>query len=315
MKTQFKQEPEGKVRPTAQQRIHPFLWFNDNAEEAAHFYTKVFNRSAIKKVVRYGDEGPIVAGKPKGSVMAVDFEIEGYSFAAINGGPVFEITPSVSFFVNCDTVQEIDALWKKLSDGGTVMMELDTYPFSEKYGWIQDKFGVSWQLIFSGRKQKIVPCFMFSGEQHLKAEEAINFYISIFPDSEIVRLERYGSDVGPEGAIVHAKFTLEGQEFVAMDSHLPLPHNFNPALSFVVNCKTQDEVDYYWSELSEGGDEQAQQCGWLKDKFGLSWQVIPSLLIELLQDSDPVKSQRVMQAMLQMKKINLNGLQQAYDQK
>ena len=116
-------------------------------------------------------------------------------------------------------------------------MELDKYPFSEKYGWIQDKFGVSWQLILPGRTQKIAPCFMFSGDQHKKAEEAINFYISVFKNSAIIQLERYEKDQGPEGAVVHAKFTLEGQEFIAMDSHMELPHNFNPAISMVVNCK------------------------------------------------------------------------------
>jgi len=156
---------------------------------------------------------------------------------------------------------------------------------------------------------------MYTGEQHKKAEEAIRFYTSVFENSDVLQLERYKAGEGPEGAVVHAKFTLNGQEFVAMDSHTPLPYNFNPALSLVVNCETQEEVDYYWDKLSEGGFEGAQQCGWLQDKYGLSWQVVPAALGKLLSDPDPVKSGRVMQAMLQMKKIDINTLHQAYDLK
>ena len=245
--------------------------------------------------------------------MTAAFQIEGQDFVAINGGPVFKITPVISFFVSCETSQEIDVLWQRLSEDGTVMMELDRYPFSEKYGWVQDKFGVSWQLILPGRKQKIAPCFMFAGDQHRKAEEAIRFYISVFRNSGIIQLERYKAGEGPEGAVVHAKFTLDSLEFIAMDSHMEQPMNFSPAISMVVNCETQEEVDYYWEKLSDGGYEEAQQCGWLQDKYGVSWQIVPSALSELLSDPDPAKSGRVMRAMLQMKKIDINALQKAYD--
>jgi predicted 3-demethylubiquinone-9 3-methyltransferase (glyoxalase superfamily) len=190
-----------------------------------------------------------------------------------------------------------------------VMMELDNYPFAEKYGWIQDKYGVSWQLILPEREQKITPCFMFTGDQHKKAEEAINFYTSIFSDSKIIQLVRYGKEVGPEGAVVHCKFTLNGQEFVAMDSHENMPMNFNPALSIVVGCETQEEIDYYWEKLGEGGFEEAQQCGWLQDKYGVSWQIVPHVLGELL--SHPDNGGNVMQAMLQMKKLDIKMLQDA----
>lgn len=293
------------------QNITPFLWFDNQAEAAVNFYTSIFKNSNIKSVIRYGAEA---AEQQKGKVMTISFQIEGHGFAAINGGPIFKITPVISFFVNCDTPEEIDTLWGKLSEGGIVMMELGQYPFSEKYGWIQDKFGVSWQLILPGRMQKIAPCLMFAGEQHRKAEEAINFYISVFKNSQIIQLERYKAGEGPEGAVVHCKFALNGQEFTAMDSHMELPANFNPAISFVVNCVTQEEVDYYWETLSKDGDETAQQCGWLKDRFGVSWQIIPTEMLEMLNAPDPKKSGNVMQAMLQMKKIDINGLKKAYIQ-
>lgn len=314
MKTQIIADPEVRIKRTDNQKITPFLWFNDNAEEAVTFYTSIFKNSSIEFVARYSEEGAKASGKQKGTVMTVSFQIEGQNFTAINGGPVFKISPAISFFVNCETPQEIDALWEKLSQGGNVMMELDKYPFSEKYGWIQDKFGLSWQLILPGRMQKITPCLMFTGDQHRKAEEAINFYISVFKNSSIIQLERYRTGVGPEGAVVHAKFILEGQEISAMDSHTQTPFNFNPAISFVVNCKTQKEVDFYWEKLTDGGFEGAQQCGWLQDRYGVSWQIVPAALGELLGGTDHLKSGRVMQAMLQMKKLDIKTLQKAYDQ-
>lgn len=314
METQILTKSEKKTKGTDKQRINPFLWFDSNAEEAVNFYISVFKNSGIKIVTRYGADGAKVSGRQKGSVMTIAFQIEGQEFVAINGGPVFQITPTISFFVNCDNTQEIEKLWKKLSEGGTVMMELDKYPFSEKYGWIQDKFGVSWQLILPGRIPKIAPCLMFTGNQHQKAEEAINYYQSIFPNSNIIQLERYTAGQGPEGAVVHSKFTLDGQEFIAMDSHINLHYNFNPALSLVVKCETQEEIDYYWEKLSEGGDERAQQCGWLQDKFGLSWQIVPANLGEIMQGNDSEKSDKAMQAILQMKKIDIKTLQKAIEQ-
>lgn len=269
----------------------------------------------IKTLVRYGEAGAKASGQQKGSVMSIAFRIEGQEFVALNGGPVFQITPAISFFVNCETLQEIDRLWEKLSDGGTVFMELDKYPFSEKYGWIQDKFGVSWQLILPGRKQKIAPCLMFSGEHHKMAEEAINFYTSVFSgDSAIIQLKRYKADVGPEGAVVHSKFTLNGQEFIAMDSHQQLPYNFNPSISLVVNCEPQEEIDYFWKKLSDGGDERAQQCGWLQDRFGVSWQIVPVEWDKMMSDSDPERSERVMQSVLKMKKIDMKTIKKVYEQ-
>jgi len=160
------------------QKIIPFLWFDSQAEEAAEFYTSIFERSAIGRITRYGTEGREIHGRTEGSVMAVEFEIEGQTFTALNGGPVFKFTEAVSFHVR---------------------------------------------------------------------------------------------------------------------------------------CKTQQEVDYYWERLSAGGDERAQQCGWLKDKYGVSWQIVPTVLGELLNGEDMVKSQRVMKAMLQMKKIDIGGLKRAHD--
>ena len=297
------------------QKITPFLWFNNNAVEAVEFYTSIFENSKEGNATHYEEQGAKVSGQPKDSVMTVPFQILGHDFTALNGGPLFKFNPSVSFFVNCKTENEIERLWDKLSDGGKALMPLDKYHFSEKYGWVQDKYGVSWQLILSvGEiKQNIVPSMFFVGNVCGSAEEAINFYSSIFNDSKVLSTFRYGSNQQPdkEGTIAFADFILEGQIFAAMDSAHAHDFNFNDAISFVVNCETQKEVDYFWEKLSEGGVEV--QCGWLKDKFGLSWQIVPTDLGKLLSSPDPEKSKRVMAAMLQMKKLIIADLQKAYD--
>jgi predicted 3-demethylubiquinone-9 3-methyltransferase (glyoxalase superfamily) len=295
------------------QKITPFLWFDNQAEEAVNFYCSVFKNSKKGSILRYDEAGAKASGRPKGSVMTAAFQLQGQEFVALNGGPIFKINPSISFFA---IESEVVEWYDKLSAGGTVLMPLDKYPFSDKYAWVQDKYGVSWQLILSmGEiKQRIVPSMMFVGKVCGKAEEAINFYTSIFKNSKIGNIFRYGANQEPdkEGTIVFADFALDGEWFAAMDSAREHNFIFNEAVSFVMNCETQDEVDHYWNKLVEGGQESV--CGWLKDKFGLSWQVVPRVLSKFLSDPDPQKSQRVMHAMLQMKKIDIPALQKAYNQ-
>lgn len=315
METDVKRGPDKKMKGTDRQKITPFLWFENQSEKAANFYTSIFNNSKIKTITHYGPEGAEASGREEGSVMTVAFLIEGQEFVALNGGPVFEITPAISFYVNCETEQEIVNLWNKLSKGGTILMELNKYPFSEEFGWLKDKFGVTWQLMIGEGMQKIIPFFMFGGVQSGRAEDAMKFYVSLFSNSGIIHLERFGSeDEETEGTVKYARFSLNEQEFVAMDSIKTHSFTFTPGLSLVVNCNSQEEVDYFWDSLSEGGDERAQQCGWLQDKYGVSWQIVPTAMEEMMNDLDPEKSRRVMQTMLQMKKLDINALKRAYDQ-
>jgi predicted 3-demethylubiquinone-9 3-methyltransferase (glyoxalase superfamily) len=295
------------------QKITPFLWFDRQAEEAANFYTSLFDNSKIVSIDRYPDEAPAEVMKGmEGKVLTEIFELAGFRFMALDGGPAFKFTPAVSFFVNGDSAEEIDRLWARLSEGGSALMPLQQYPFSEKFGWIQDKYGLSWQLNVGARPQKITPFLMFVGEQHGKAEEAMNFYTSLFRNSGIESIARYGEgEDGQPGAVKHAVFRLNGQEFMAMESNLEHAFTFTEAISFYVDCESQDEVDYFWNRLS--AVPEAEQCGWLKDKYGVSWQIVPTVLGQLMNDPDPEKSQRVMQAMLQMKKIDIAGLQEAYE--
>jgi len=295
------------------QKISPYLWFDDKAEEAVNFYTSLFKNSKIGNLSRYGAEAAEVSGRPEGTVMTVAFELEGQEFIALNGGPQFNFTPAVSFFVGCEKEEEIDELWGKLSDGGEILMPIQEYPFSDKFGWINDKFGVSWQLNLASDTQKITPFLMFVGDQHGKAEAAMNFYVSLFKNSGINNVMRYGSgEEEPEGTVMHAKFSLGGQIFMAMDSSREHHFTFTEAISFQVNCKTQEEVDHFWERFTAAGEEGP--CGWLKDQFGVSWQIVPTALLETLNDPDPEKSQRVMQAMLQMKKLDIRTLEEAYEQ-
>lgn len=274
-------------------QLYPCLWFDGKAKEAATYYSSAFEKAKILS------ENPLV----------VMFELDGMKFMGLNGGPQFKINPSISFFVYCKSAEEIEKKWNHLSGGGAVMMPLDKYPWNEKYGWCQDKFGVNWQLMMiPDAGQKIVPSFMFTKENSGKAEEAINFYTSLFKNSEVKMISRYEKgEPDVEGYIKHAQFTLNGQSFSAMDSSGPHAFTFNEGISLVIPCDDQQEIDYFWDKLTEGGGES--QCGWLKDKYGVSWQVVPAMLGKLM--SDPAKGDRVMKVIMKTVKFNIEELENA----
>lgn len=299
------------------QIITPNLWFDSQAAEAAEFYTSVFKNSRINKVTRYPDAGQETTGQAAGTVMTVEFTVEGFEFVALNGGPLFSFNPSISFFVNCDNKEEVDALWAKLSAGGEALMPLDKYPFSERYGWIKDKYGVTWQLIYGNPegdwRPKIIPSLLFVGNKAGQAEAAMNFYTTVFKNAKVSdNINHYPAGMEPdkEGTLMFGDFQLEGQWFAAMDSAHRHEFDFNEAISFIVNCRTQEEIDYYWEKLS--AVPESEQCGWVKDKFGVSWQIVPTMLNEL-SDENPEANARLMKALLSMKKLNIAALQQAFD--
>jgi predicted 3-demethylubiquinone-9 3-methyltransferase (glyoxalase superfamily) len=277
--------------------IYPCIWFDGQAKEAATLYASAFPGTKITT----------------DTPMVVTIESAGQKFMFLNGGPQFKPNPSISFYVVCATKNEVDAAWKKLSVGGNVLMPLDKYDWSERYGWVQDKFGVNWQLSLgklTSTGQKFSPTLMFTGAQHGKAEKAINFYTSVFSPSSVVGILRYAEKDGDvPGTIKHAQFTLDGYVMMAMDSSLMHQLGFTEGVSFVVDCETQDEIDYYWNKLTKGGEES--MCGWLKDQFGVSWQIVPAILPDLMRD--PVKGQRVVQAFLKMKKFDIAALKKAYE--
>lgn len=300
------------------QKIVPHLWFNTQAVEAANFYVKAFGKGSN---ITYTS---VIKDTPSGDCDIVAFDLQGYSFLSISAGPHFALNPSVSFMLNFDPStdknarQNLDALWEKLSENGKVLMPLDTYPFSDHYGWIQDKYGVNWQLILTkpeGEKRPfIIPSLMFTGDITGKADEAIDFYVSVFKNSKRGMTAPYPEGAAPEKAakIMFAEFMLEGQWFTAMDSGHMHKFGFSEAISLLVRCKDQKEIDEYWTKLS--AVPEAEQCGWLKDKYGLSWQVSAAAMDEMLQ-SDEKTIARVMDVFMPMKKVDLAALEKAYEAK
>lgn len=300
------------------QKITPHLWFDTEAREAAEFYASLFPDSTVTNVTTLHDT-------PSGDSDIVSFELAGQSFMAISAGPLFKFNPSVSFFVNFDPSRDKDArnnldrTWERLSEGGTALMPLDKYPFSERFGWVQDKYGLSWQLILTDpegdERPFIVPSLMFVGDVAGRAEEAIDHYLSVFKNSKMGTIARYGAGQEPdqEGTVMFADFMLGGQWFAAMDSAHEHQFAFNEAISFLVSCDTQEEIDYYWERLS--AVPEAEQCGWLKDKFGVSWQISPTALREMLTNGTREQIDRVTQTFLPMRKFDVAELQKAYEGK
>ncbi len=276
-------------------QIHPCIWFDGQAQEAAAFYCGIFQDSQI------------TINTP----MVVNFHLCGKKIMGLNGGPMFKVNPSISFFVKCESITQTNEVWNKLSEGGMALMPLDKYPWSERYGWVKDKYGVTWQVMLhyqEGTRQSITASMLFTHAQLGRAEEAIRFYSSVFKNSTVTRMERYpAEDKAHAGMLMYSEFALDGYEFIAMDGPGGHDYVFNEAVSLVVECDTQDEIDYCWNKLTEGGAES--QCGWLKDKFGVSWQIVPAVLGRLMRD--PARSQRVMQAFMKMKKFIIADLENA----
>ncbi len=288
--------------------IIPCLWFKNKAEEAVNVYTSLFANSKIGNISRYGKEGFEIHGQKEGTVLTIGFQLDDQEFSALNGGPLFKFNPSISFYVNCETEKEVDFLWESLLKGGNVMMPLGKYDWSEKYGWLNDRFGLSWQISLCKPEdtgQKITPSFLFMGQQHSQAEEAVHFYTSVFPNSGISGILKYVAGENEiVGTVKHAQFRLQNQTFMLMGNSKSHDFNFNESISFQVFCDTQEEIDFYWNTLTKGGSES--NCGWLKDKYGVSWQIIPTVLEKLM--SNPATAGKTMQAFLLMKKFEIEKL-------
>lgn len=293
-------------------RITPHLWFDRKASEAARQYTSIFKNSGVTGQTTLRDT-------PSGDTEVVSFQLAGQPFQAISAGPEFKFNPSISFHVRCQGVEEADTIWGGLSEGGNVLMEYGQYPWSERYGWLQDRYGLSWQVVFAREAevvQVITPVLMFVGAVCGRAEEALCFYTSVFAarggGSEVGPLQRYGGGEEPnaEGTLRYGSFTLKGQEFGAMDSALDHDFAFNEAISFLVPCEEQEEVDYFWEALS--ADPEAEQCGWLKDRYGVSWQIVPTALEAMMARADKRTLARVTEAFLNMKKLDIAELEAAY---
>lgn len=298
------------------QKITPTLWFDGKAEEAMNFYVSVFPNSKINFVKRWPEDIslPDEAIKP-GTIQTASFTLDWMQFYAFDAGSAFQFNPSISFYATFETIAEVNEVWSKLAEGGEVLMPLERYDWSELYGWIKDRYGVSWNIAKDELRvvgQPITPLIMFSGNQRGEAEDAIDTYMWIFDDSVIHGIARYGEgDQGPYGMIKHGQCRLMGQTFMMMDNGTDSDIPFNEAISFYVNCHDQKEVDYYWNKFTKEGSES--QCGWLKDKFGVSWQIVPEFVMEKVENGEPNRINNMNEAMYQMKKLDVAQLMEAYN--
>ncbi|MBO3079423.1 VOC family protein [Mammaliicoccus sciuri] len=294
------------------QRIVPHLWFDNEAQEAVDYYMQTFPESEIISDVTFTDT-------PSGDAKQLTFNIFGYKFMAINAGPYFTKNPSISFTVlfNQSEAALLDKVWTALAHNGKIMMELDTYDFSEKYGWLEDQFSVSWQLLITDQPfvDRIRPSFMFINNNVGRAEEAINYYTSVFKNSGDISKFYYPEGMDPDkpDTLAHAEFKLEDQYFVALDSAHKHEFNLNEGISLMLFLEDQQEIDYYWDKLS--AVPEAEQCGWVKDQFGVSWQIVPKIMDQMAEEGTPEQISNVTKAFLKMKKFDVETLIKVYEGK
>lgn len=297
------------------QKIIPSIWCAGTADDMAAFYAATLPDTRIVHNDRYPMEGLLDFQRDMaGKTITVDLSIGGFRLNLLNAGDEFAPNPSISFMVDFDPAAydgehaaraALDHAWIGLAESGKILIPLGEYPYSPRYGWVQDRFGVSWQLMLapdgSPRRPPVVPSLMFSGPNQNRAAEALAAYVDIF-GGEIGTSAPYAEQTGPAtaGALMFGDAELAGQWFAAMDSGTEQDYTFTEGVSLIVNCADQDEIDRLWGALSQHPD--AEQCGWCRDAFGVSWQVVPENMGELL------KAPGAFPAMLQMKKIVIADL-------
>lgn len=276
--------------------IQTCLWFNQTAKEAREFYQSIFEDLEVKS------ENPMVSS----------VRMNGRDFLFLGGANQLTFNPSISFFLIFQTHEALEKKWKDLSKDGKILMELNTYPWSSLYGWCEDKNGISWQLmIHHTLPEKIIPALLFTQQNNGKAEEAIQYYTSFIPNSQINLMDRYVDGSGDKaGNIQHAQFLLNGQYFIAFESSYMHQFIFNDAISFVITCQNQDEIDFYWNSFIRDGGSPSK-CGWIKDPFGVSWQIIPENMGQLMRH---VNNATFMKVFMTMEKIDINALEKAINE-
>jgi predicted 3-demethylubiquinone-9 3-methyltransferase (glyoxalase superfamily) len=289
------------------QKIMPHLWFDKEALEAAKLYVSLFKNSEILSTSKLYDT-------PSGEVDIVEFKLSGLKFQAISAGPYFNFNPSVSLMIACSNEAEVDRLYAQLSVGGSELMPLGEYPFSKHYAWLQDRYGLSWQLFMvedMSEHQRIRPSLLFAGDVCGQTEAAMDFYQSVFDGSSIGYVNHYapGEASDQRAKINYAELNLPGMQFILMDHGYGGEEIFNEAISFMILCDSQEEINYYWDKLSYV--PEAEQCGWVKDRFGVSWQIVPTVLDEILADATEEEMSRYTDAFMKMKKFDIEKLEKA----
>ena len=299
----------------AADRIVPCIWFEDQAEAAASFYVAAFEQGHVDAVARYPRTGGNPSNQPPGSDLTVDLTLADQRFTLLNGGPIFKPNPSVSFHVHLPDAAAVDVLHAALGAGGMDLMPLDTYPWSPRFVWLQDRFGVSWQLMArdDAARPTIVPALMFAGPHHGRARAAIAAYVAALPGSSVVHVEDFGEGEGGEvGTGKQAVLELMGQPVVAMDGGPGHAFGFDEGVSLQVMCTDQAEVDRVATALAADGGEEGP-CGWVRDRFGLWWQVGTARVGAWMASEDEAARDRVFHALLPMHRLDLAALERAFE--
>ena len=282
------------------------LCFNNQAEEAVKFYTSVFDQSEITREIRYP--------KPNVESVAYDFTIENQAFAAFNGDSDFKMNPSFSLMISLDTAEEVDTLYAKLAKGGKDLMPLDAYPFSDRYAWVEDQFGLSWQIMLAPdvpKNHKIRVSLLFAGQYCGQAEQALKDYATIFQMAAPGHINYYQKGEAQDGRakVNYAELNVGDQQLVFMDHGFGSDEEFSEAISFLIVAGAQSEVDYYWDKLS--AHEESEAMGWLKDSHGISWQVVPQAYLQIMETANEEQKKRVLDALFKMKKMDVARLENA----
>lgn len=285
--------------------IIPYLWYDTQAAQAATFYASLFPDSAVLSVTPLPDT-------PSGNAEMVSARLWGQDFQMISAGPQFTFTPAISFMVCVDNAAEVDRIAATLGEGGSVLMPLDSYDFADRYVWLTDRWGLNWQLFWHHAmppSQRIIPTLMFTGPVCGKAEEAATHYLATLGGTmgDIWRYGPGGTD--KEGTVEHLEFTARGLTLAAMDSAMDHRTGFTEAISLMVRCEDQAEIDRLWAALSHIPDAEA--CGWCKDRWGLSWQIVPADMDAMLATATPDQMARFMPVMLSQKKFDIASLRAA----
>lgn len=303
------------------QKIVPNIWNRRQAENAGEFYAKAFTGASSRIESRYPETGLLDFQRDfAGEALTVGVDIpdpagEKFHLSLINAGEEFSPNPSISFMLNFDPVlfgsasaaqERLESTWAALGARGKVLMPLGEYPFSALYGWVEDRYGVSWQLALGDgtaeARPYVIPVIMFGGDAQNRAAEALDFYSSVFDDAQQGAKFAYGAATGPAtaDALMFAELRVGEQWFAVIDSGVEQDFSFTCGVSFEVQCADQAEIDRLWNALSAA--PEAEQCGWLADKFGVSWQIVPANMGELMSHEG------AFERMLDMKKLVIADL-------
>lgn len=295
--------------------IRSSLWVADDADGAVELYTSLFEDSAVGDRLAYTEAGQGIHGREPGSTMTIEFSLAGRQFIALEGGPAIRMNPSISLAVACPSPEEVDRLHDALVPDGRTLMEPGSYDWAQRYCWIEDRWGLSWQITYpqenAPAEKAVAPSFLFVGDVYRRGQEALEFYTSVFENSRIEQVVR-NEEGEAAGTVLWSQFALDGETYSLMENGDEHEFAFGEGYSLMVECESQEEIDHYWEALGKDS-KKLGPCGWLQDRFGVAWQVAPVRLNDMLRDGNPDQVRRVTDCFMKMEgKLGLPELEAVY---